>query len=373
MKGLEALGEDYMQKRKTIVLNEATMTGKQDLLDMIQLPERGASWESKPDGLSRIDTFNWLTCDEDHKDNQCAYMAYLNQKLNVPETHSLVDTQSQRTLLTVTFLQESEESRKIRGTTDVAIVTLQSSTNKTIRNNIETQFELKKPEKLRTKDHTPQVVGEHFAASYLNRHHPVVSVLTDLNNSWTFYWFARSDDGEMALFKLYLTGEAAATEAIYILDSLYDDGDDSRRKTLPITFSNRLSFEAVFQWVMKNKSKRGRGEQEEDDDGNGSTHHNKKKRDGKDQGEEVGGDSKPRQSNSEGCVRSSESGGTAHSNNQGGASMSMASALSLFAPPSSRDVANELDLLDMVDENEEYEIVRSFAMRHIVPYMRGQG
>ena len=75
-------------------------------------------------------------------------------------------------------------------------------------------------------------------------------------------------------------------------------------------------------------------------------------------------DSKPRQSNSEGCVRSSESGGIAHSNNQGGASMSMASALSLFAPASSRDVANELDLLDMVDENEEYEIVRSFAMRH---------
>ena len=80
-KGLEAFGEDYIQKKKTIVLNEATITGKNDLLDMIQLPERGASWESKPDGLSRVDTFNWLPCDEDHKDNRCAYMAYLNQKL----------------------------------------------------------------------------------------------------------------------------------------------------------------------------------------------------------------------------------------------------------------------------------------------------
>ena len=53
--------------------------------------------------------------------------------------------------------------------------------------------------------------------------------------------------------------------------------------------------------------------------------------------------------------------------------MSMASALSLFAPPSDRDVANELDLVDMVGESEQYEIVRSFAAKHIVPYMMQEG
>ena len=51
--------------------------------------------------------------------------------------------------------------------------------------------------------------------------------------------------------------------------------------------------------------------------------------------------------------------------------MSMASALGLFAPPADRDVANELDLLDMVDESEQYEIVRSFTVKHIVPFMTG--
>lgn len=50
--------------------------------------------------------------------------------------------------------------------------------------------------------------------------------------------------------------------------------------------------------------------------------------------------------------------------------MSMASAFGLFAPPAYREVANELDLLDFVDVNEQYEIVRSFAEKHIVPYMR---
>jgi hypothetical protein len=48
----------------------------------------------------------------------------------------------------------------------------------------------------------------------------------------------------------------------------------------------------------------------------------------------------------------------------------MARALSILAPHS--DVANEMDLLDMVDEDDQYEIVRSFAAKHIVPYMRGQ-
>jgi hypothetical protein len=48
----------------------------------------------------------------------------------------------------------------------------------------------------------------------------------------------------------------------------------------------------------------------------------------------------------------------------------MARALSLLAPHSG--VANELDLLDLVDEDEQYEVVRSFAAKHIVLYMRGQ-
>ena len=45
--------------------------------------------------------------------------------------------------------------------------------------------------------------------------------------------------------------------------------------------------------------------------------------------------------------------------------------LSLFAPSSSRDVANELDLLDMVDAAGQYDIVRSFVAKHIVSSMTG--
>ena len=57
---------------------------------------------------------------------------------------------------------------------------------------------------------------------------------------------------------------------------------------------------------------------------------------------------------------------------QGGESCkSLAESLSLFAAPSSRYVWNELDLLDMVDIYEQYEIVRSFAAKHIIPTLKG--
>jgi hypothetical protein len=52
--------------------------------------------------------------------------------------------------------------------------------------------------------------------------------------------------------------------------------------------------------------------------------------------------------------------------------MDVARALQLLAPHSNSDVANELDLLDMVDEAEQYEIVRDFVAKHIVPHMTGK-
>lgn len=72
--------------------------------------------------------------------------------------------------------------------------------------------------------------------------------------------------------------------------------------------------------------------------------------------------------NSKGGGGSQDEDGTGDSSQ----TMDAAKFLSLFAPPSNRDVANELELLDMVDEADQYEIVRSFAAKHIVPFMTGQ-
>ena len=372
-KGLEEMAADHLHKKRTIVLSKACRSDMQDLLSTLELPERGAKWETKPNlSTVTVGTFDWLNCDEDHEENRKAYMQYLDEKLTIPtQTHSYADAKPYTDLLKVTFLREINASRKIAGTTDVVIVKSENVINETLRNNVETLFELKKPRNLASKDHIPEVVIEHFAASYLNRSHPVVSVLTDLINSWTFFWYAKADDGKMTLFKLKLSGEKAATEAKYILDSVYDDDDVLQEKNLPITFSRRLSFQEVFvDWVKKNTSKHGREEEEEeniedDDDDDHSTVRPKRSRN------RMGNAKNSEPSSSNGRGSSSGSGGTSNSGNQYNASMSMASMLSQFAPPSSRDVANELDLLDMVDEDEQYEIVRSFAMKHVLPYMRG--
>lgn len=291
-------------------------------------------------------------------------MAYLKKILQIPAHYALADAQPNRKLLTVELLREMPESRKISGTTDVAIAKAQHVHNAAIRNNIETLFELKTPQNMRKNDHTPQTIFEHFAASYLNPDHALVSVLTDLNQSWTFFWFARGEgDSKVALYKLCLNGGEATADAKYLLDSLYDN---SVGDTLPTTFANRQPFQAVLDSVSRNKRVRSEFDRADSDS-----------LDPDSKPSPSGGADQHPTSGTDASASARGGAGTAHENNQGAAggggsaTMSMASALSLFAPPTDRDVANELDLLDMVDESEQYEIVRSFAAKHIVPYMTG--
>ena len=361
--GLTLMAEEAMAKKRTIVLSEVSMTTKDDLMDMLGSPEETAVWPNKPDLSKYIEGYSWLGSDEDSSQNRTAYMAYLKDLIQLPERYALADMQPKRRLLTVELFRETTESRKVSGTTDVAITRSANVGGDTVRHNIQTLFELKKVDNMSKKDHTPQTVLEHFAASYLNPGHPVVSVLTDLNGRWTFFWFAKREyDSKMALYRLPLNGAKSVVEAKYLLDSLYDDS--SPRDKLPTTFADRQSYEAFAQIVVQNKrQRRGFGR----DDGNSPDQ-----------------DTKP--SSSDGADRhsnpgtgggfSSTSRGRGNQTDQGTSGgggevpMNMASTLSLFAPPAYRDVANELDLLDFVDVDEQYEIVRSFAEKHIVPYMR---
>lgn len=363
--GLELMAQEFLKKRKTIVLNVATSSAKNDLLEMLNLSEKGASWSKKP-SVSEQDGFSWLDSSEDSYENRTAYMDYLNRVLQLPEDRALADVQPERTLLTVELKQEVAEFLKISGTTDVAIAKLDDIQNEAIRNNIEALLELKKPKNLQRKNHAPQAVGEHFGASYLNPRHPVVTVLTDLNTSWTFYWFGRTKESTYAaLYKLVLEGEEAVGLAKFMLDNLYNN---SCQDKLPTTFLDRLSFEAVLDIVVKKKVKRVLREFDGDDSSS------------PDQNPwsfSPSGDVNQDPTSGTNAGAYSRSGGTARENNQvtgesGTTPMNMAQKLSLFAPPSNRDVANELDLLDMVDENEQYEIVRSFAAKYIVPFMTGQ-
>ncbi len=354
---LNEMAEDYVTRKRTIRLSDATQGAKAELMDMLSLPEKGTSWPNKPAISQRIDGFVWLKGDEDSEDNRQAYMKYLRNILLIPPQYDLADAQPDRQLLSVELFRDmaEAESRKVSGTTDVAIAKSEHIRNFAVRNNVETLLELKTPKNMARKDHSPQTIGEHFAASYLNRNHAVVSVLTDLNTKWIFFWFAfGEDDSEMSLHKLVLDGEGAPSDAKYLLDSLYDI---SFGDTLPTTFAKRQPLRAVLDAL---KRKRARIELNPDQDSKPSPSSGAEQHPGSNAG------SLPERNDSSGQQRNLNGTG-----GDGSAPMSMANALSLFAPPADRDVANELDLLDMVDADEQYEIVKSFASKHIVPYMRG--
>lgn len=259
MAGVIAFGNDYnVNKKRRIALSDATGTARDEIMDMLELPEEGASWPNKPANVRAFPEFEWLTSNQESAVNRAKYMAHLKSNLQLPMNHLMEDVQPMRALLSVE-LKGLGDSRKLSGTTDVVIAKSKDVRNDAIRNSVQALFELKKPKNLKAKDHNPQTVCKHLAASYLNRSHAVVSVLTDLNRSWTFYWFAHKEQGAgVSLHKLKLNGAGAPGLSKYILESLHDT---SRRETLPSTFADRLSFEAVMDTIREDRRrKRGRSD-----------------------------------------------------------------------------------------------------------------
>lgn len=380
MADLVSLARDHRLRKATIVLNEATVTAKSTLMDTFHLPEVAATWPNKPaNSIPSIDPHTWLQGDEDTSENRAAYMVYLRNMLQLPAGYDVGDMQPNRGLLNTEVFPGLEESRKITGTTDVVIGRVADIREGTIRNNIEGLLELKKPANLRKRDHSPQAVRELFAASYLNYNRPVVGVLTDLGTAWTFFWFARvpnSEEREVALYR----HSVAAGEAKYILDSLLSalpgvTLPTALANTLPTTLADRLSFQDVVVSIQNRKRSRSLF----DDGGNNApgngTESSPPGRDNQHppSARAPGANGRPaRQNNRDsGSTQQSNQRGATNAEGSAGAETNVAAALSLFAPPSARDVANELDLLDMMDEREQYETIRSFASKHIVPYMRG--
>lgn len=115
-------------------------------------------------------------------------MAHLQANIKWPDGYSPADVQPKRNLLDVNIgLPWDESERRIKGTTDVIVAESNDIHNEAIRNRIEALFELKKPHNLRKKDHQPQIICEHITASSLNPCDGIVTVLTDLNDEWTFF------------------------------------------------------------------------------------------------------------------------------------------------------------------------------------------
>lgn len=58
--GLELMAEDYYTRKRTIVRSDATHAAKTYLMDMLGLPEIGASWLNKPYLSEAVGGYSWL-------------------------------------------------------------------------------------------------------------------------------------------------------------------------------------------------------------------------------------------------------------------------------------------------------------------------
>mmetsp|Transcript_27650 Transcript_27650/g.50202 ORF Transcript_27650/g.50202 Transcript_27650/m.50202 type:complete len:287 (-) Transcript_27650:426-1286(-) len=162
-----------------------------------------------------MDEFKWFNSKEDSSANRQAYMNYLGTNVSWPAGHCVTDCNAYKNLLSGTGL---DGKHKISGNIDVVLVAQEDAENGAIRQNIRAGIELKKG--TNSGNHEHQVVLQHLAASSLNPEESVLTVMTDLNQRWHFYWFGRNRK------KMYKYVVSASSQAKFLFEHMFDSPDD---------------------------------------------------------------------------------------------------------------------------------------------------
>ena len=130
--------------------------------------------------------FDWASATEDSKTQRKAYMKFIKARTDISSfpSYGWHDVQPTRNLLDLEIGQIS-----LRGTCDVVLCRKADIAADTIRHNILTAVELKKQV---AQANVAQGVAEHIVASICSPESAVVTVLTDLRNSWQFWWLSNT-------------------------------------------------------------------------------------------------------------------------------------------------------------------------------------
>lgn len=335
---------EYIQEKKeesqTIKFSRVSSTVYRKIMADIELKLTGATWEARPTNLTGVEPFTWSTAKEDSEENRTAYMKYLRDNIAWPEGYEVVDCRDNTDLLSVPSLGGTP--RRTSGNIDVVLASKANVEAHTLRQNIRLGLELK--ESNNTGSHEQQVVLQHLCASSLNFNESVLTVMTDLNDRWHFYWF-----GTMAgiLYKI----EVSRSEAKYLLEHMFDDRDSGSAAPFPTDFLNRppwRSFQRNKHSTIQEMSSYDHDDKEESGDQ-------------RDLGYQGKGGSK--RSPAEGSQMPSYKKGKSHGglphNNQAKEAYDQI------------DVANDLDLLDFVDDEEKREILMRNYCNHVLPWIDG--
>jgi hypothetical protein len=281
--------------------------------------------------------------------------------LFIPPGYAVADCAKRATLLNA---EDVGGRFKFKGTTDVVVAKEKNVINSALRNNVEVVLELETTRTSNMDTHEPQAVLEHLSASFLNKDCGVLTVLTDLNENWVFYWFHPYRKRIMKLV-------ADLKRAQYLLDNMFPDKPKTTgtsKDELPEHFWNRGVWKTVVDSVSLDTIK-------EDDDVDGTD--NKKRK------SYTSGAAPRNDSNQGGNSASSGNthggsehthGGSEYTHGGSGHHGEQDCTLAQLVDYVGHDVGNEMDLLSMTDdEDERIRVVRRFLARHIVPGIVGGG
>jgi hypothetical protein len=191
----------------------------------------GANWDAEPHSSPDEPMFTWLEPKEDSIENHRAYMAHLCEHFVWPNgCDNLLDCNGQPELLSVT----EQGCFKALGKIDVVVALEKNVRQLTIWQNIRTEIELKKDTNVA--NHEKQVVVQHLAGSTLNPGEGILTLMTDLNDRYHFYWFSGSKPG--VLYK-YMSGP---TGAKFLLEHMFDNAKDSSESKFPTEFLDHVTW-----------------------------------------------------------------------------------------------------------------------------------
>jgi hypothetical protein len=223
------------------------------------LSEIDAEWRNLPseaeDTSDQSFCFEWTRDKEDNPRNRAKYMEYLGT-FPWPDGYRIVDVVSQKNLLKTSFGGFS-----FGGTIDVVLTTTDGATDDALSGKVFLGIELKKPSNSATDlTYQKQVIIQHLSASYLFPDTKVLTLLTDLNDLWCFFWLDQSG--------CICKRNTNVTLSKFLVKNMFDPDVES---LCPVGFQSRLSWNDFIQAHDGNVWDRiPVGDGEDRDDGNSS-------------------------------------------------------------------------------------------------------
>ncbi|CAJ1952030.1 unnamed protein product [Cylindrotheca closterium] len=220
-------------KDDTVAFSNVTSTVFNEVMTSLDIEQVAAPWQNRPPCPQCDMTFEWGAAKEDNTENRKGYMAYLKE-LGFPDSVCLFDALNAKELLE-TDLPPTKP--RMKGSIGVVVLAAHNPNISTAKHSILMGIELKKDKNQEQDKIQKQAVLQHCAASRLNHTTGVLTLMTDLNDRWHFYWFKQESRHLMKL-------EASRSEAVYLIKHFLDD--PSENDSFPESFLTRAPWDSIL-------------------------------------------------------------------------------------------------------------------------------